>query len=96
MKSILVLGASAAILLGAAASPAQAGWHGGRGYYGGGWHGGYYRGYYGYRGWWGPRILPAGRHCCASADLFRAATGLLLPATLLLRAAALSITRNIA
>jgi hypothetical protein len=63
MKTILVLGASAAILLGAAVSPAQAGWQGGRGYYGGGWHGGgwhggYYRGYYGYRGWWGPRIYP--------------------------------------
>nr|WP_294556409.1 hypothetical protein [uncultured Rhodopila sp.] len=57
MKSILVLGAVAAVLLSAAASPAQAGWHGGRGYYGG-WHGGYYRGWSGYRAWWGPRFYP--------------------------------------
>jgi len=56
MKRILLLGASAVILLSAAADPAQAGWRGGRGYYGG-WHGGFYRGWYGYRGW-GPRFFP--------------------------------------
>jgi hypothetical protein len=56
MKSLLVPAAIAVILLSAAARPAQAGWHGGRGYYGG-WHGSYYRGWHGFRGW-GPRFFP--------------------------------------